>query len=85
MTTYFASILILVTFEDQFLLQLLGVTTSQLTAASGQALMFAAVPMASENMIMEAGSQNEALEMAKCCPNLTSGGEVPVFETIEVG
>jgi hypothetical protein len=34
--------------------------------------------------IVEAESLDAAAEMAKGCPNLVSGGEVSVFETIEV-
>lgn len=45
MAIYIALLLTLVTWAGQALLQLLGVTTAQLTAAGGLALMLAAVPM----------------------------------------
>jgi hypothetical protein len=40
--------------------------------------------MSSGYSIVEAESLDAAAEMAKGCPNLASGGEVSVFETIEV-
>lgn len=35
--------------------------------------------------ILTAGSLDEALEMAKACPHLASGGTVEVFETFDMG
>jgi multiple antibiotic resistance protein len=45
MVLYITLLLILITWAGQALLELLGVTTSQLTAAGGLVLMLAAVPM----------------------------------------
>jgi multiple antibiotic resistance protein len=45
MVIYIAMLLILITWAGSVLLELLGVTTAQLTAAGGLALMLAAVPM----------------------------------------
>ena len=41
--------------------------------------------MSSGYLVVEAGSLDDAVEKTKGCPNLTSGGDVSVFETIEVG
>ena len=35
--------------------------------------------------ILAAGSLDEALEMAKGCPHLASGGTIEVYETFEMG
>jgi len=53
MVVYIALLLTLITWAGQALLQLLGVTTAQLTAAGGLALMLAAVPMMIGKVEME--------------------------------
>ena len=55
MVLYIALLLTLVTWAGQALLQLLGVTTAQLTAAGGLALMLAAVPMMTGKVEKENG------------------------------
>ncbi|MFN2213304.1 MAG: hypothetical protein ACK2UE_09550 [Anaerolineales bacterium] len=41
--------------------------------------------MASGYTILEAGSIDEAVKMAKTCPVLEGGADISVFETFEVG
>lgn len=59
MVIFITLLLTLVTWAGQALLELLGVTTSQLTAAGGLALMLAAVPMMTGKVEMDGDNLNQ--------------------------